>query len=361
MVMNIEKLVRKNIWKLIPYQSARRIGGKGDVWLNANECPVPNYFQLNHMMLNRYPECQPEALLSCYSSYTGINKENILITRGSDEAIELLIKTFCEPNLDKIVFCPPTYDMYSISAYILGIESHRVPLLNLSWQLDVNSIIKCINDSKLIYICNPNNPTGNLINIEDIIILLKASLGRALVIVDEAYIEFSPINSLTNLINIYPNLVILRTLSKAFALAGLRCGFILANVNVVDVLLKVINPYPISIPTSSIAIQCLSKKNISDMRSKVFNLNLNRLWFMNQLKLMNCCIDHVFCSVANYILIRFFNSKKVFNMLSKEGIIVRDQGSKLYLNNCIRISIGTSKECIKVIHIIRKINNLYAG
>ncbi|XBC43059.1 MAG: histidinol-phosphate transaminase [Buchnera aphidicola (Kaburagia rhusicola ensigallis)] len=359
MVMNVEKLVRKNILKLIPYQSSRKIGGKGNIWLNANECPTPNCYQLDNMILNRYPACQPEELLSCYSSYVGISKKNILITRGSDEAIELLIKTFCEPKYDKIIFCPPTYDMYNVSAHIMNIERYPIPLLHGSWQLDIDSIIKGCNNVKLIYICNPNNPTGNLINIKDIVTLLKATLEKALVIVDEAYIEFSPTSSVIHLINTYPNLVIMRTLSKAFALAGLRCGFILANANIVDFLLKVINPYPISVPTSNIAVQFLSKKNISLMRNRVFRLNLNRSWLITQLKLMNYCVDHVFHSAANYILVRFFNSKLIFNELSKVGIVVRDQSDKLNLNNCIRISIGTSKECSEVIYTIQKINNSY--
>ncbi|XBC42380.1 MAG: histidinol-phosphate transaminase [Buchnera aphidicola (Meitanaphis elongallis)] len=359
--MNIKKLVRKNIWKLIPYQSARKIGGKGNIWLNANECPYSDYIKLDNIILNRYPECQPENLLSCYSSYVGVSKKNILITRGSDEAIELLIKTFCEPKCDKIIFCPPTYDMYHVSANVIGVESNAIPLLNLSWQLDIDSIIKHVNDFKLIYICNPNNPTGNLISTQDIVTLLKITLGKALVIIDEAYIEFSPISSLVHLINLYPNLIILRTLSKAFSLAGLRCGFVLANVNIIEVLLKVINPYPVSIPTTDIAIQFLSKKNVNIMRNRVFNLNLNRCWLVSQLQLLNECVDYIFSSVANYILVRFYNSKEVFNALLERGIIVRDQNDKLNLKNCIRISVGTSKECLEIVHVIRKINHFFVN
>ncbi|XBC44617.1 MAG: histidinol-phosphate transaminase [Buchnera aphidicola (Schlechtendalia peitan)] len=356
MVMNIKKLVRKNIWDLVPYQSARTIGGKGDIWLNANEYPISNSFKLDNISLNRYPECQPKNLLSHYSSYVNINKKNILITRGSDEAIELLIKTFCEPKRDKIIFCPPTYDMYNISANIMGIKSYQVPLLNFSWKLDLDGIKKHINDFKLIFICNPNNPTGSLISIQDIIVLLEITFEKALVVVDEAYIEFCPANSLTHLIHVYSNLIVLRTLSKAFSLAGLRCGFVLADVNVIKLLLKVINPYPISIPTASIATQFLSLENINTMRNRVLDLNLNRCWLVNKLKLMINCVDHVFYSVSNYILVRFYNSIEVFNKLSKHGIVVRDQSSKLNLHNCIRISIGTSQECLKVVQIIRKIN-----
>ncbi|XBC39479.1 MAG: histidinol-phosphate transaminase [Buchnera aphidicola (Nurudea shiraii)] len=357
MIMNIKKLVRKSILELIPYQSARRIGGEGSIWLNANECPMSSNFQIGDVSLNRYPECQPKKLLSCYSSYVGISQENILITRGADEAIELLIKTFCEPKCDKVIFCPPTYDMYKISANIMGVKSYQVPLLDFSWQLDIDNLIQYIGNFKLIYICRPNNPTGNLISLRDITFLLKKTLGKALVVVDEAYIEFSLENSLVVLTNIYPNLVILRTLSKSFSLAGLRCGFIVANVSVIKFLLKVISPYPVSIPTTNIAIHFLSKKNISIMKKRVCNLNLNRFYLINQLSVMKHCIDHIFDSVTNYILIRFFNSKKVFEAFSNEGIIVRDQSKKLNLKNCLRISIGTKKECLEVIRIVQKIND----
>ncbi|ANF16909.1 histidinol-phosphate aminotransferase [Buchnera aphidicola (Schlechtendalia chinensis)] len=359
--MNIKQLVRKNIQELQPYQSARTIGGKGDIWLNANECPTFNRLKLENIFLNRYPECQPRELLLRYSSYIGLDKKNILITRGSDEAIELLIKTFCEPQCDRIVFCPPTYDMYNVSANIMGVECLQIPLLNHSWQLDLKVIKKCINNFKLIYLCNPNNPTGSLINFRDVLALLKMTYGKSLVIIDEAYIEFSPMNSLVNLISQYSNLVVLRTLSKAFSLAGLRCGFVLANFSVIKFLLKVINPYPISTPTSSIAIQFLSNINISKMQDRVFSLILNRCWLINELKLISNCIDHIFYSASNYVLVRFRNSNKVFHELSNQGIIVRDQSKKINLKNCIRISIGTSQECLKVIHAIRKIDCLYVN
>ncbi|XBC40842.1 MAG: histidinol-phosphate transaminase [Buchnera aphidicola (Nurudea yanoniella)] len=356
--MNIENLVRKNILELIPYQSARRIGGKGNIWLNANEFPMSSDFQLGNISLNRYPECQPKKLLSYYSSYAGVSKKNVLITRGADESIELLIKTFCEPRFDKIIFCPPTYDMYNISAKIVGVESYPIPLLNFSWQLDMDNLITCIGNFKLIYICRPNNPTGNLINVEDIIVLLRKTIGKALVVVDEAYIEFSLVDSLISLIKIYPNLVILRTLSKSFSLAGLRCGFTIANSGIIHFLLKVINPYPISIPATNIAIHFLNEKHVNEMKKKVICLNSNRSWFINKLSSMKNCIDHVFNSVTNYVLIRFYNSKNIFEILLNSGIVVRDQNDKFNLKNCLRISIGTQKECLEVIRVIKKFNDL---
>ena len=352
--MNVKNLVRKNISRLIPYQSARKIGGNGRIWLNANESPNFDYFNLTSVPLNRYPECQPKKLLELYASYVKLKTQQVLITRGADEAIELLIKTFCEPNKDKIIFFPPTYDMYEISANIIGVKSIGIPLLQ-SFQLDINSVVNKIDNVKLIYICNPNNPTGNLIDIQDIIFLLKLTCRKALVIVDEAYIEFCSKYSMVSLIKKYTNLVILRTLSKAFSLAGLRCGFILSDSNIIQLLSKVINPYPVPIPVSDIAVQSLSENGIHIMNARVTNLNHNRSWFIKQLRFIRC-IDTIFNSEANYFLVKFFNSEVFFKGLWCNRIIVRDQSKKIHLKNCVRISVGTRFECSEVIRMIRNID-----
>ncbi|AAO26830.1 histidinol-phosphate aminotransferase [Buchnera aphidicola str. Bp (Baizongia pistaciae)] len=355
--MDIKKLVRKNILQLVPYQSARSIGGNGDVWLNANEFPISSCLSLINISLNRYPEFQPKKLLNAYAFYLGICSEKILVTRGSDEAIELLIKTFCEPRKDKIMYFPPTYDMYDISAKILNVESIGIPLLK-SFQLDLNLIFRNICGVKLIYLCNPNNPTGNLIKKQDIIALLTYTKGKALIVVDEAYIEFCAMHSIVQLIEKYSNLVVLRTLSKAFSLAGLRCGFLLSNSNIIKMLSKVINPYPISLPVSDLATQSLSKKNIDIMNSRVLDLNKTRVWFVKQLRTMYC-INTIFDSVANYFLVKFHDSKLVFKELWENKVIVRDQNKKTNLKNCIRISVGTRLECFEVIRILERIDRLY--
>jgi len=246
MTANINKLARKNIQKLNPYQSARRIGGKGDTWLNANESPISVPFKGKVKVFNRYPECQPNNLLSSYANYVGLLNNQILVTRGADEGIELLIKAFCEPGKDAIIYCPPTYDMYAINAKIANVEIKEIPTFKNTWKIDLLNIRSNLNKVKLIYICNPNNPTGNIVSQEDLKSLLKVTLGQSLVIIDEAYIEFSPKNSMVNYLKTFPNLIILRTLSKAFALAGIRCGFTLAQKEVIDILHKVISPYPIS-------------------------------------------------------------------------------------------------------------------
>jgi len=156
--MDINQLVRKNVQKLTPYQSARRIGGNGDVWLNANEYPVAPNFQLTEQNLNRYPEAQPEQVINRYAQYAGVTPEQVIVSRGADEAIELLMRAFCEPETDTVLYCPPTYGMYQVSAETLGIKTKTVPTKS-NWQLDLDGIKQNLDNVKLIYVCSPNNPT----------------------------------------------------------------------------------------------------------------------------------------------------------------------------------------------------------
>ena len=198
--MDINQLIRKNVQKLTPYQSARRIGGNGDVWLNANEYPVAPNYQLTEQTLNRYPEAQPQQVIDGYAQYAGVTPEQVIVSRGADEAIELLMRAFCEPDTDTVLYCPPTYGMYQVSAETLGIKTKTVPTKS-DWQLDLEGIKQNLDNVKLIYVCSPNNPTGNLINPEDIKALLNLVKDHALVIIDEAYIEFSPNSTVVSWLN----------------------------------------------------------------------------------------------------------------------------------------------------------------
>ncbi|OCG71790.1 histidinol-phosphate transaminase [Gilliamella sp. Nev5-1] len=353
MNMDINKLVRKNVQKLTPYQSARRIGGNGDVWLNANEFPVAPHFELKEQSLNRYPEPQPEKVINRYAQYVGVTPEQVIVSRGADEAIELLMRAFCEPTQDSILYCPPTYGMYQVSAETLGIETKAVPT-TADWQLDLQGIKQNLDKVKLIYVCSPNNPTGNLINPDDIKMLLDIAKDRALVIIDEAYIEFSPESSVVSWLANYPHLVILRTLSKAFALAGLRCGFTIANKAVIDALQKVIAPYPLATPVADIATQALSKDGINTMKLHVINLNKQKEKFTNQLSQLPI-VEKVYPSRSNYLCVKFQDNKEVFNTLWNKGIILRDQSKVIGQQNMIRITIGTQAECEAVISALKTI------
>ncbi|KYQ95144.1 histidinol-phosphate aminotransferase [Serratia plymuthica] len=345
--MSIENLARANVRELTPYQSARRLGGNGDVWLNANEYPTAPEFQLTAQTFNRYPECQPALVIERYADYAGVNKEQVLVSRGADEGIELLIRAFCEPGKDAILFCPPTYGMYAVSAETFGVE-RRTVAAKQDWQLDLPAIADSLDNVKLIYVCSPNNPTGNLIDPDDLRTLLEMAKGKAIVAIDEAYIEFCPQASCAGWLKDYPHLAILRTLSKAFALAGLRCGFTLANEDLITLLLKVIAPYPLSTPVADIAAQALSTEGIRTMSQRVTEISANRSWLQRELE--NCaCVEQVFTSDSNYLLARFTASSNVFKTLWDQGIILRDQNKQPGLSGCLRITIGTRDECRRVV------------
>ncbi|CAI8747066.1 histidinol-phosphate transaminase [Kosakonia quasisacchari] len=349
--MSIEELARKNVRELTPYQSARRLGGKGDVWLNANEFPTAVPFELTQQTLNRYPECQPKAVIENYAHYAGVKPEQVLVSRGADEGIELLIRAFCEPGKDAVLFCPPTYGMYSVSAETLGVEYRTVPALS-DWQLDLQGIADKLDGVKVIYVCSPNNPTGQIINPQDFRVLLEMTRGKAIVVADEAYIEFCPQATLAGWLSEYPNLVVLRTLSKAFALAGLRCGFTLANEDVIALLLKVIAPYPLSTPVADIAAQALSPQGIVAMRERVAQILVERQYLITALRDIPC-VEQVFDSETNYILVRLTASSAVFKSLWDQGIILRDQNKQPSLSGCLRITIGTRAESQRVIDALR--------
>lgn len=349
--ISIEQLARDNVRKLTPYQSARRIGGKGDVWLNANEYPEATAYQLTEQTLNRYPECQPVKVIERYAAYAGVKPQQVLVSRGADEGIELLMRAFCEPGKDAVLYCPPTYGMYSVSAETLGVERRTVPA-TADWQLDIPAIERALDGVKLLYVCSPNNPTGNLINPDDIRTLLTMTAGRALVVVDEAYIEFCSQASVVSWLKQYPNLVVLRTLSKAFALAGLRCGFTLASEEIIGLLQKVIAPYPLSTPVADIAAQALTEAGISTMRKRVESLNARRDQLVQQLDECSA-VATTYGSETNYLLFKLTDSERVFKTLWDKGIILRDQNKQPGLQGCLRISIGTQRECDAVIDALK--------
>ncbi|ATD27634.1 histidinol-phosphate transaminase [Vibrio cholerae] len=342
----MEKLARQQIQALTPYLSARRIGGSGDVWLNANESPFNNEYKTDFARLNRYSDCQPKAMIQAYANYAGVQPEQVLTSRGADEGIELLIRAFCEPNQDAILFCPPTYGMYAISAETFGVERKKVPLTT-DWQLDLPSIEANLDRVKLVFVCSPNNPTGNLVKRADIIKLLEMTQDRAIVVMDEAYIDFCPEVSTVDLLAQYPNLAILRTLSKAFALAGLRCGFTLANAELINVLLKVIAPYPVPVPVAEIAVQALSPAGLARAKYQVLDLGANRAYLQVGLSMVPGV--QVFEGWGNYLLVKFPDGDALFKAAWEHGIILRNSP----IENCVRISVGNREECEKTVAFIR--------
>ncbi|WP_394229497.1 histidinol-phosphate transaminase [Shewanella colwelliana] len=337
-----ERLARPELLTLQPYQSARRIGGEGQVWVNANESPFNNS---DIDGLNRYPECQPPALINAYAKYAGVTAGQVLTSRGADEAIELLIRTFCVPGKDSIACFGPTYGMYAISAqtFNVGVNALR---LNDEYQLP-NDIDVQVDDAKLVFICNPNNPTGTVINPE-VIEQVIAKLPDALVVVDEAYIEFCPDYSVADLINQFDNLIVLRTLSKAFALAGARCGFMLANEMIIEMVMRVIAPYPVPLPVSNLACEALSPQGIDTMKQQVSQLKQNGLRLSEALLRIGA---QVLPANGNFVLATFDNVTEIQNKLKQGGAVARAYKDPA-LANSIRFSFASDEQTDTLINLL---------
>jgi len=350
----IEKLARDELVDMVPYQSARRLFASGDaqqtkrkVWLNANEAPGTGEYQVSSENINRYPDFQPDNLLNAYSDYCELERSQILATRGADEGIELIIRSFCRAYQDNILICPPTYGMYAISAENHGAGIIKAPLQSSAqgMQLDFDALKLAVGTVKVVFLCSPGNPTGNLLSKDDIISAIELFKDSAIVVVDEAYIEFSPEQTSTDLIAKYDNVIVLRTLSKAFALAGLRCGFTLASKEIITLLSKVIAPYPISAPVAEIASKALST-DLDEMAQRVQCCNSIKATLSTWLNAQDWCSE-VFISNANFILFRCINpqeKERIFDTLVAQDILIRDQSKQMQLANCLRISIGSEQE-----------------
>ena len=343
-----EKIAPDAIKKLIPYQSARRIGGNGHLWLNANELESSCRYEGQQGDYQRYPDFLPDQLANAYLEYCQAHTEtigcNAVAVRGADEAIDLLVRTFCQPGVDKIMVCPPTYAMYEFCADSIAAETIKVPLL-ANFQLDMAAINAQLDDVNILFLCSPNNPTGNIIAQDDIISLLESAKDKALVVVDEAYIEFAPQTTVVGLIKQYPNLVVIRTLSKAFGLASVRCGFLLADESVMDLVTRLIAPYPIADPSAEVALAALTEKGISQMNAQTDELITIREWFAGELKEL-AIVEQVFSSSTNFVLVKFNTANCMYEYLCSKGIITRNQVHEPALSNCVRITIG-SKESMR--------------
>jgi histidinol-phosphate aminotransferase len=357
----VDRLIREELTSLTPYESARRLYSMADsdevsvTWLNANENPEVPDIEFNPSLLNRYPDFQPEPLLQGYANYTDLPKQNILATRGADEGIELLIRTFCNRG-DSILINPPTYGMYAISAETEGVKAITVQT-KTDFQLDLPNILSQVDNVKILFICSPNNPTGQVIKREDIIQVLEHSQDKCLVICDEAYIEFCPEASVKSLMSEYPNLVILRTLSKAFGLAGIRCGFTLANEEVINAMKKVIAPYPVPAPVAQIATQVLSAQGLEWMQSSVAQITKQKQKFVDDCSNLDW-IEAVYPTDTNFVLLKLTSTTSAETVMAKaieSQVLLRNQSKQLLLNNTIRVSIGNSEQMNKLMTIFSKV------
>lgn len=351
----IDALIAENLKQLKPYESARRLfaageNGQQQVWLNANESPFANPYTVDESRFNRYPDCQPNAVIKRYATYSGVTPQNTLVTRGADEGIELLIRTFCTPGKDNILICPPTYGMYAISAETCNVGILKAPL-QTDFSLDLNAICAFKGKVNLVFICSPNNPTGTSISKAQLKVVIDHFADTALVVVDEAYIEFDWQNSWANELPNYPNLVILRTLSKGFALAGLRCGFTLANPAIIQALLKVIAPYPIPEPVAQIAAQALSPNGLATLKTQVAFLQGEKASLKRQLAGLGD-VQLVGNDKANFILFRSLMKSELMAFLIDNNVLIRDQSKQLNLENCLRVTLGDKDQNAQLIELI---------
>lgn len=350
---DLTKLACKHVQELEPYQSARRIGGHGHTFLNANESPKSEFYIFNSTTLNRYPDCQPFEVVQAMADYVGLRRDQVLATRGSDEAIGLIIRTFCEVG-EGIVVAPPTYGMYEIAATTNRAQTFyatRKPGFVLDYEVIATALKAAPFKVKAVFIDSPANPLGQLFDHAELKRLLT-DFPEVLFVMDEAYVEFKPEATTVGLINDYPNLIVTRTLSKAFALAGIRCGFALAHPDIIALMTKVIDPYPIPDPVAQIAKQALARGGIELMRERVAKTVELRAKFEHSLQELmtgaNPLVKRVYPSCANYVLIEFNDGPKVFDAMVQKGIILRSFETKPGLKNCIRVTIGTPEELDEV-------------
>lgn len=332
-MLELEKLVRKNVLKLKPYSPARdEFHGSASVYLDANENPYPSPY-------NRYPDPHQLKLKEKISAIKNVPVNQIFLGNGSDEPIDLLIRAFCEPDIDKVLIPQPTYGMYTVSAEINNIEIKSIRL-NAEFDLDIHSLQDAWDDhTKLIFLCSPNNPSGNLLNPKKIESVLNEFHG--IVVVDEAYIDFTDSPGFVPLISKYPNLVVLQTLSKAWGLAALRLGMCFASKEIIAVLNKIKPPYNINILSQQTALEELH----FEVRKKrwVSEIINEREILRNGLMEIDS-VQKVYPSDANFLLVKIANARRVYDSLVKKGIIVRDRSNVVLCDDCLRITVGTPSE-----------------
>ena len=345
-MFSLQNLLRENIKQLVPYSSAREeFKGEARVFLNANEnslgSPLTKWY-------NRYPDPLQWKLKEAISEVKGISPQRIFLGNGSDECIDILYRAFCNPGVDNIIINPPTYGMYEVSAHINDVEIRKSNLQE-DFQLDLGRLESCIDGhTKLIWICSPNNPTANSMIREDVEIVLNNFNG--LVVIDEAYINFSPHSSFLQELDHYPNLVVLHTMSKAWGLAGLRLGMAFANDSIIHIFNKIKPPYNINQATQELALKALEEVGqVNDMIRAIVAMRTELAKNLTSLKL----VQKVYPSDANFLLVKVVDAPAVYHYLLKSGIVVRDRSRVELCAGCLRITVGTEQENKELITTLR--------
>jgi histidinol-phosphate aminotransferase len=336
-MFEIENLVRANIRKLKPYSSARsEFKGNASVFLDANENSFGSPLDTNY---NRYPDPLQIELKDKISGIKGVPPQNIFLGNGSDEAIDLLFRVFCEPKIDSAIICPPTYGMYQVSADINDVAVKAVNLLP-AFELDVEAILENTEErTKLLFICSPNNPTGNSFHADDVELLIQKFSG--IVVIDEAYINYSKQKSAIRLLTEYENLIVLQTFSKAWGLAALRLGMAFASRDIIDYMNKVKPPYNINQSTQQLVMKALSNMEWVNSHTRETVTERKRL---EQALEQNTLVEGLYPSDANFILAKVNDAEGIYNFLVSQGVIVRDRSRVALCEGCLRITVGTPNE-----------------
>jgi len=345
--MDYKKYILPHIWDLKPYSSARdEFKGSDGVFLDANENPMGSGLDVNY---NRYPDPLQWQIKGQIAAIKNCSVDEIFLGNGSDEAIDLLIRMTCTSNSSSIIICPPTYGMYEVSASINNIPLTKINLTT-EYQLNTNAILKAIDSStRLIFICSPNNPTGNLMNRADIYRILD-TFKTGFIVIDEAYIDFSNEPSFIQELSKYPQLIVLQTLSKAYGLASLRLGMAFANPTIIQLFNKIKPPYNIGGATQHLVQNAL--KNRPFVKDSIQNIKFNKSQLIADLKHINGVIT-IFHSDANFILVKFIRAQELFDYLISQKIIARNRSNVELCEDSIRITIGVESENKELIQKIR--------
>lgn len=339
--MSIVKIARPEIRQLKPYSAAVQIDGR--VRLNANEMPWARKNDSYRRPLNRYPEVRPSQLTATLAARYGCSKENLLVTRGSSEAIDLLIRVFCRAGQDNIAIAPPTFSMYAHYAAVQGAAVIECPTSkNADFAVDIDALLaSCDEQTRIIFICSPNNPTGSILDRNDLLRLLQARNDRSAVVVDEAYIEFSQQASVIELLGQFPNLIVLRTLSKALGFAGARCGSVIAGAPVIKLLSTVQAPYAMATPVVESVENALRAESREETDRFARDIVAARDGLMPAIAALPF-VQRAWPSGGNFFLLQVQQAKRLLNYCSEHGVLLRYFGDEL--ENCVRISIGSADE-----------------
>ena len=353
----VASLLREDLLDFAGYRSARSDVAGGTIWLNANESPWPNVVDADQC-LRRYPEPQPEALRRALAQMYRCAPEQLLIGRGSDEPIDLLVRAFCTPGRDAVLVTPPVFGMYEACARLQGARLAAVPLRDdgKDFQVDLDAVagIALAQGAKLVFLCSPGNPAGGMLPVDAVLALARRLEGRALVVVDEAYVEFADQPSLVPEIARQSNLAVLRTLSKAHALAAARIGGLIADVAVIDALRRCQAPYPVPQPCAEQALHALAPA--ARMRTEAAIADVRRERKRLHAALVDlACVRRVYPSQANFLLVRFDRVEAVHRKLLDAGIVVRDMRAMPQLADALRITLGTPAQNTRVIEVLQSL------